>query len=332
MIRMFNRPSRSLSAVLRVGLLAAVSAALLMLGGHSSAPAASAQVPNSITIVKDAVPDDAQDFPFTSGPVVNQCTPSGFLLDDDMDATLQNSMTFPFSPGCNLFNTFTEVVPFGWALTNIVCTVTGPQGSLPQTVITIGGNSTFDPGDTSVSIDLASNEKATCTFTNVKMPSGDISICKQTDPSGGTGFTFGWSSPTIHPLPFMLDDDQCFTTTLDPAQGPYSFSELLPLPAGWQLMFITCAGGANVLIGSNATYDPGDMGVTIDLKPGEHVTCTFIDVLGTTIGWGDLNCDGRVTSVDALLGLQHVAGLTGPPRASCPAMGDDVRILFGEGG
>jgi hypothetical protein len=49
------------------------------------------------------------------------------------------------------------------------------------------------------------------TPTPTPRPAGAITICKHTDPSGGTGFTFGWSSPTIHTTPFHLDDGKCAT-------------------------------------------------------------------------------------------------------------------------
>lgn len=322
-------PNRLSSVVFILGLLVAATAVLIFaLDGPSRPPGASAQGPNTITIVKDAVPDDAQDFQFTSGPVFNQCTPANFLLDDDTDPTLANSTTFQVAPGCNFFNTFTEIVPPGWVLTNIVCTVTGAVGATPQTVVFIGNNTGFDPGDDSVFIDLAAGEEAVCTFTNEKLRSGSIEICKQTDPPGGTGFNFGWSSPTIKTAPFTLDDGDCLPITdLDPAQGPYSFWELLPLPTGWQLSFITCSGGANVLIGSDSDYDPGDMSVTINLGPGENVTCTFINVGTGTRLWGDIDCNGGLEAVDALKLLRHVAALPVSQPTGCPDLEEEVVVV-----
>ena len=55
-------------------------------------------IPNgTIVIVKDAIPDDAQDFSFnlTNGSTINQ----NFSLDDDADPTLPNSQTFSVPPG-----------------------------------------------------------------------------------------------------------------------------------------------------------------------------------------------------------------------------------------
>ena len=41
--------------------------------------------------VKDAVPNDPQDFSFTAG---GGLSPSAFSLDDDADGTLSNTRTF----------------------------------------------------------------------------------------------------------------------------------------------------------------------------------------------------------------------------------------------
>ncbi len=56
------------------------------------------QIPNgTIVIVKDAVPNDAQDFSFNlnNGGTINQ----NFSLDDDSDTTLPSSQTFSVPPG-----------------------------------------------------------------------------------------------------------------------------------------------------------------------------------------------------------------------------------------
>jgi hypothetical protein len=103
----------------------------------------------TITIVKDAIPDDPQDFDFT-GDLGN------FTLDDavpdDTDG-ISNTITFP-----NLFPatyTVTETVPFGWQITTIVCD---------------DGSPTQVPTGTA-SIDLAPGKVVTCTFTNEALDS-----------------------------------------------------------------------------------------------------------------------------------------------------------------
>jgi hypothetical protein len=236
------------------------------------------------------------------------------------------SMVHNFMPADDCYNEVTETVPAGWMLTNIACT--GVTNSFVEIVGSVGGTGAFEPGDDTVNVDVASGENVVCTFTNTKIQTGSVKICKVTDPSGGTGFTFGWSSPTIHPLPFILDDGQCFdANNLDPAQGPYSFSELMPLPVGWQLSFIACSGGSSILIGSDNDYDPGDVGVTINLGPGEQIICTFLNVRTNTRLWGDVNCDGVVDAHDALASLLFTGGLPVPQTMPCPEMNQEVTIV-----
>ena len=79
----------------------------------------------TVTIVKDAVPNHAQDFPFTGsfGP---------FSLDDDTDPTLLDRRTFTVSGTAFGAKTVTETALAGWSLTGLVCsegTVTGATAS-----------------------------------------------------------------------------------------------------------------------------------------------------------------------------------------------------------
>jgi len=129
---------------------------------------------------------------------------------------------------------------------------------------------------------------------------GSITICKKTDPAGGGPFTFGWSAPLIRTMPFTLNDGPpCFTISAGPSGGPYSFAELPPLPPGWQLVNIVCTGGVAGTFtfnpSVNAMFTSGDTGVTIDLWPGENVTCTFFDCLNDKNG--DTIVDPCFTSI-----------------------------------
>ncbi len=102
-------------------------------------------VPGSITIIKDAVPDDAQDFSFT-GSLGN------FSLDDDADGTLPNSTTFT-SLTPNGWPVTESSIPATWSLTSIVC-------------VDPDGGTTVNLGTATANIDLDSGENVTCTFTN----------------------------------------------------------------------------------------------------------------------------------------------------------------------
>ncbi len=106
----------------------------------------------SITIVKDAQPNNAQDFHFTLA-APNDLN-AAFDLDDDDDATLSNSVTYRVPPGTT---TAAEVnIPDGWNLTDISCTKAATETA------------------TSVSVILADDEAVTCTFTNSRTSSLEV--------------------------------------------------------------------------------------------------------------------------------------------------------------
>jgi hypothetical protein len=226
-----------------------------------------------LVIQKDAVPDDPQDFAFTtSGAGL-----SDFTLDDDggADATYTNSKAFSnLVPGGT--RTVTEPSVSGWTITNIACT-----GATNSTV-TIGASGGFDAGDNSVSVQLAAGETVTCTFTNTK--NGSITIIKDATPNDPQDFRYDATGTGMTPSPFYLDDDA--DPTLSTTQ---TFSGLLPngartvtetVPAGWKVTNITCTGATNstVVIGAAGGFNAGDHAVTITLAAGENVSCTFANL------------------------------------------------------
>jgi hypothetical protein len=130
-------------------------------GGNQdvSASAAAVVFPGSITIVKDAVPDAADDFAFsTTGPVTAPLTPATFSLDDDGTATpLSNTRTFTNITTFGSY-TFTEAASSGWTLSfqSPACTVTSGNN----------GTSSANAGTRTVTVNLAEGENVTCTFVN----------------------------------------------------------------------------------------------------------------------------------------------------------------------
>jgi hypothetical protein len=104
----------------------------------------------SITIVKDAQPNDGQDFAFTP----SQATMPQFLLDDDSDSTLSNMKTYSGLPAGTY--AFTETQVSGWTLASISCTPSS-------------GTSTNLSGGTAT-ITLAAGDNIVCTFVNTKPP------------------------------------------------------------------------------------------------------------------------------------------------------------------
>jgi len=112
-------------------------------------------LPGTITVIKNAKPNDPQDFWFN--------TAFGyFCLDDDSDPALSNKKTFePLWPGTYIIN---ETTLDCWNLTNISCS--------GNASVKFGNGMEFHdyytPGDTSVEITLGSGNASTCTFTNTK--------------------------------------------------------------------------------------------------------------------------------------------------------------------
>jgi len=97
----------------------------------------------TITIIKDAVPDDPQEFDFTSDL-------GNFTLDDHENGTNSTSFT-DLGPGTH---TVTETVPPGdWNLGSIECD--DPDGGTTTSLVTA-----------TATIDLDAGEYITCTFAN----------------------------------------------------------------------------------------------------------------------------------------------------------------------
>ncbi|MEO5566912.1 MAG: hypothetical protein ABIR92_00375, partial [Gemmatimonadaceae bacterium] len=165
--------------------------------------------PGSITIVKVAQPNHAQDFTFTS----DQASIAPFPLDDDSDNTLSNQRVFSGLPAGSY--SFTETQVAGWTLASIVCT---PSGGA-TTNITAGV----------ATIVLAAGDNVVCTFTNTIVPTtGSITIVKDAQPNDAQDFSFSSNQANI--LPFSLDDDSDATLSNQkvfsglPA-GSYTFTE-----------------------------------------------------------------------------------------------------------
>lgn len=199
----------------------------------------------SITIVKDAVPNNAQDFAFTT----TGTGLSNFSLDDDADGTLPNTRTFTGLASGTY--TVDEGSVAGWSLTNLVCVD-------PTT------NSSVNVGTGVATINLAAGESVTCTYTNT-LQTGHIIVVKDAVPNDAQDFSFTNNFANGNPSPFSLDDDADATlsNTRDSVvnAGTYSVSE--GAVAGWSQTSATCSDGSPV----NA----------IVVSPGETVTCTFVN-------------------------------------------------------
>ena len=120
----------------------------------------------SIIIVKDTIPDDSQDFNFTT----TGTGLSSFSLDDDTDPTLSNIKTFTnLSTGSYAV---TESLSMGFDLTNLTCVdpTSNSSGNIETRVATIN---------------VAADETVICTFTNTKQAT--LTINKLIFPADDTG-------------------------------------------------------------------------------------------------------------------------------------------------
>ncbi|MGH2978826.1 MAG: prealbumin-like fold domain-containing protein, partial [Solirubrobacterales bacterium] len=190
----------------------------------------------AIVVVQDSEPNDAQDFSFTAG---GGLSPSSFELDDDSDGTLSNTRTFASVPATDGYSV-AQSLPAGWQLAGASC----------------------DDGSPVSNIDVGPGETVTCTFHNDKR--GNIVVVKDATPDGPQDFSFT-AGGGLSPASFSLDDDSDGTlsntrTFNDVAPGGgYSVSE--SVPSGWEQTSATC--------------DDGSAPSSINVAPGETVTCTF---------------------------------------------------------
>lgn len=213
----------------------------------------------SITIIKDAVPNDPQDFAYTtSGTGL-----SSFSLDDDGDNanTLSNTKVFnglsagPYS--------VTETLPVtGWDLTNLQCNASGAGTSATPTLAT-----------GLASITLAAGGSVTCTYTNTKR--GSITIIKDTQNPATDPEDFSFTTTGTGLSSFDLDDDGDNANTLSNTKtftnlvpGPFSVTE--GAETNWTLTALTCSD-------ANSTGNTTTRVASINVEAGESVTCTFVN-------------------------------------------------------
>ena len=242
----------------------------------------------SITIIKDATPEDAQDFTFdTTG---GNGVPASFQLDDDADPALPNTLTFGSLPAG--VYTFTEQAVASWRLTDIACAG--------------GATVTTNPATGLASIDLHPGENVTCTYRNAR--DGTITITKVA--IGGTGAeTFVFTGPA--PLAGSIGNGQSLSGPF-PA-GTYAVNE--QVPAGWDLSNIGCTGGSVTITGSGTNptsgFEPGDTSVNVTITSGQTVACTFTNTRrgSITIVKNTVGADGTFSFTGAQnFQVQTIAG------------------------
>jgi hypothetical protein len=165
-------------------------------------------------------------------------------------------------------------------------------------------NSVLSPLDIHSIYKASPAGKCTPTPTPTATPTPTCAITvKKVAPGGGLqGFTFGSNVPALQSI--TLTDQQTSTTGPATCGNSYYVFES-PLP-NWAVKDITCMGPSTSIIYTGASvgtgmFDHGDGQAIISGLTG-LVTCTF-----TNNQCGDVNKDGTVDAVDALLILQHIA-------------------------
>jgi hypothetical protein len=212
----------------------------------------------SLVVRKDAQPNDPQNFNFSFTPPGGSAT--NFQLDDDSDPTLSNEQVFTNLEARGGYSIAETSVPSGWdAYTN--CS----SGEQPN-------NITIEPG-----------EQVICTITNKRR--GTIVVVKDAFPNETTDFTFD----TCNPVPscatpvglvqtFQLDDD--------PPDGTLSNSRTFTNVLARNDIIITERSNIDFAVGvscddqNSATPSFDNIpvrGATINLDPGETVTCTYVN-------------------------------------------------------
>ena len=263
-----------------------------------------------ITIIKDTVPNAAQDFNYTtsSDSPAPALSPAAFDLDDDANNTLSDRQVYNnVTPGTYHV---VEAPETGYVLTSLTCQVTGAGSS--------GAQDAIDP--TKANITVANLGEVTCTYVNT-LQQGAIRILKS-DGKGGAlaGATFSIKlddgdgvfegdaiDVPITGSPFLTNATGICVNTLSFAD--YWVTETAA-PTGYQIddttnhkvtvdNNATCADATYVGESISFTDTPlSDIGVTFNSQAGAGVTRASI-VCAVT-GGSTLNAVSENGGVDSV--------------------------------
>jgi uncharacterized repeat protein (TIGR01451 family) len=240
--------------------------------------------PGSITIVKDAVPNDSQVFSFTAGPAPL----ANFTLFDDGNAA-NNTKTFSGISDFQAY-TVTEGANSSWTLSlgNPVCTVTSPNG----------GSQTGNAGTRTVSITLAEGENVSCTFTNTRnqlQPTIATTASAATTVGGSISDSVvlsGGSSPSgsITVKVYGPDDATCsnaalFTDviTVNSGNGTYASPTHVINTAGTYRFWASYSGDANNTAVAGACNQANESVVVSKAAPAVATTASAAVEVGGSI-------------------------------------------------
>jgi Domain of unknown function DUF11/Bacterial Ig domain len=176
--------------------------------------------------------------------------------------TLPAGVTFDSTTGCG-------EDPNGVVSCTLGTIATGDSASFTVDVTVDASTSGVITNQAAVSSDLTDPDTSdnVVSETTTVDGLGTINIVKLSDPSGGTGYAF--TDDIAAPNSFSLDDTETKTFT-DVAIGTYVVTEVDPSPQ--TLTAIVCDDGTST---TPSTVDVGTRTATIEVDPGENVTCTF---------------------------------------------------------
>ena len=263
--------------------------------------------PASITVKKDAVPNDAQDFGFTA--TGGTLTPTSFTLDDDADGTNSNTQAYTNIKTFTTY-TFTEASVSGWTLSfqTPVCTVTSANG----------GTQSGNVGTRTLTINLKEGENVTCTFVNTRQAAKLIVIKHVVNDNGGTAtaadFTMTVTGGSPSPGSFAGAESPGVEVTLTPNTA-YDVTES------------TVSGYAN-------TGESSGCHSTTGIAPGGTATCTITnnDVAPTLTVIKHVVNDNGGTNVAADWSIHVKSGaneVTGSPKTGKESPGDTYTLDAG---
>ncbi len=254
------------------------------------------QVVGRITITKRTDPVGAPDvFAFSAtGPGI---APAAFSLSDGQSRILQ---TGPLTAASQTFTITEQALALWDPTTEIECTTAdgGPARF-----------ATIDRANRRVTAAMNSaNSRLDCVFHNRREAS--VRIVKNT--VGGNG-TFQFAGDLSATVTTVAGTGQAVINGLVP--GIYRVTEIVP--PGWSLTALACADPSG-----GTAVDLPTATATIDLAPGEQVTCTFTDQVNPATGTIVVNksATGGDATFPFLAGLpvtsftMTTAGGTAPPR------------------
>ncbi|GEM_PF-3183470 len=224
-----------------------------------------------LTICKDSVPNDPQDFGFTVESEDLQFS-EAFSLDDDGDTELQSCELFDnILPGTYIIS---ESAFPDWDLSKIDV-IGGSSIEYSATGLPGSWDSEFSAGDRYVKLAIGSGEGVRITYTNVKQ--SKIQVDKVTAPTGDIQvFTFTGDLGEIQ----LADPDPVFESPLL-SQGDYIIGE--NDQADWTLANILVEGAksfnfsADGIANWHGTFAAGDRFVNVTTDPGQIAKVTFFN-------------------------------------------------------